>query len=156
MSSKVWEEIIYIFPNWNGSTLQVWEWINNFMPHFIMDVISYPCWYWNILRKGTHVIIDVVYTKKGLIALITFITYKLANVMVWCCKRINIFSILFCYVSISFLSVEDVNRHVKAKAIFHVIRLRSGSFRKWLCRSVELTPKALRYHSRSRRPFWMK
>ena len=25
---------IYSFPNFNGATVKVWEWINNFIPHF--------------------------------------------------------------------------------------------------------------------------
>ena len=40
MPSKVWGEISYP----NGYTVEVWEWINNFIPHFMMDVITYPCW----------------------------------------------------------------------------------------------------------------
>ena len=39
MPSKVWDGIIYPFPNFNGGTVEVWEWISNFIPHFIMDVI---------------------------------------------------------------------------------------------------------------------
>ena len=30
----------YPFPNFNGATVEVWEWISNFIPHFI----TYPCW----------------------------------------------------------------------------------------------------------------
>ena len=26
----------------NGSTVEVWEWINNFIPHFMINVIAYP------------------------------------------------------------------------------------------------------------------
>ena len=26
------------------STVEVWEWITNFIPHFLMDLITYPCW----------------------------------------------------------------------------------------------------------------
>ena len=44
ISSKVWEEIIYPFPNFKGATVEVGEWISNFIPHFTMDVITYPCW----------------------------------------------------------------------------------------------------------------
>ena len=29
MSSKVWDEITYPFPNFNGCTVEVWEWISN-------------------------------------------------------------------------------------------------------------------------------
>ena len=25
-------------------TVEVWEWISSFVPLFIMDVITYPCW----------------------------------------------------------------------------------------------------------------
>ena len=39
----MWHEITYPFPNFNGCTLEVWEWISNFIPHIIMDVIIYPC-----------------------------------------------------------------------------------------------------------------
>ena len=31
----------------NCATVEVWEWICNFISHFIRDVITYPCWYWN-------------------------------------------------------------------------------------------------------------
>ena len=44
MPSKVWGEIIYPFLNLNYATVEIWEWISNFIPPFIMDVISYPCW----------------------------------------------------------------------------------------------------------------
>ena len=35
--------ITYPFPNFNGCTVEVWEWICNFIPHFIIAVITYPC-----------------------------------------------------------------------------------------------------------------
>ena len=44
MPSKVWDEITYPFPNFNGATVEVWEWISNFIPHFMMNVITYPCY----------------------------------------------------------------------------------------------------------------
>ena len=40
----MWEEIVYPFSNFNGCTVEVWELISNFMPHFIGHVISYACW----------------------------------------------------------------------------------------------------------------
>ena len=42
MPSKMWNNITYRFPNFNGTTVEVWEWIINikFIPHFIMDVIN--------------------------------------------------------------------------------------------------------------------
>ena len=42
--SKVWDRITYRFPNFNGCTVGVWEWISNFISHLILDVIIYPCW----------------------------------------------------------------------------------------------------------------
>ena len=44
MLSKMWDEIIQPFPNFNRTTVEVWEWISNFIPHLIMAVIGYPCW----------------------------------------------------------------------------------------------------------------
>ena len=37
MSSKACDEITYPFPNFNGAIVEVWEWISNFTPQFIMD-----------------------------------------------------------------------------------------------------------------------
>ena len=41
---KVWHEITHSSPNFNGTALGVWEWISNFIPHFTVNVIIYPCW----------------------------------------------------------------------------------------------------------------
>ena len=38
-----WEEISYQSPNFNGATVEVWEWISGFTPHFIKYVITFPC-----------------------------------------------------------------------------------------------------------------
>ena len=35
MSCKVWDEITYPVPNFNGCTVEVWKWISNFISHFI-------------------------------------------------------------------------------------------------------------------------
>ena len=43
-TNMAWDEITYPFPNFNGATVKVWEWISYFIPHSIMDVIIYPCW----------------------------------------------------------------------------------------------------------------
>ena len=40
MISETWEEITYEFPNFNSYTVEVWERINNFIPHFIIDYLS--------------------------------------------------------------------------------------------------------------------
>ena len=37
MSSTVCDEITYAFASFNGASVQVWEYIRNFMPRFIMD-----------------------------------------------------------------------------------------------------------------------
>ena len=44
MSNKEWDKITYQFPNFNGCTVEIWEGISNFILHFIMDIIIYPCW----------------------------------------------------------------------------------------------------------------
>ena len=41
------------FPNFNGATVEVWKWISKFIPHFMMDVITYPCW--NEMMYKRHV-----------------------------------------------------------------------------------------------------
>ena len=41
---KEWDEITYPFLNFNGVTVEVWEWISNSIPHFTGQVITYPCW----------------------------------------------------------------------------------------------------------------
>ena len=43
-TSGMWDEITYPFLNFNGSTVEVCEWISKFTPHFVMDIITYPCW----------------------------------------------------------------------------------------------------------------
>ena len=44
MPIKVWDEIIDPFANFNGETVEDWEWINDIIPHFITDVIIHPYW----------------------------------------------------------------------------------------------------------------
>ena len=40
----MWDEITYSFPKFNGATVEVWEWISNFIPHFTGRMITYSCW----------------------------------------------------------------------------------------------------------------
>ena len=40
MPSKVLDEVTYPFPNFNGYTIEVWEWTSNFIPHIIMVVLT--------------------------------------------------------------------------------------------------------------------
>ena len=63
MSGKAWGEITYPFPNFNGSTVEVWEWISNFITHFIMDVITYPCLdsSLSMLVKGAHEVLAYIF-----------------------------------------------------------------------------------------------
>ena len=44
MLRKVWDEITYLFPNFSGATVEVWELTGNFTPHIIMDVMTYSYW----------------------------------------------------------------------------------------------------------------
>ena len=42
---KVWDEITYPFPNFNGVNVGSLEiWIGDFISHFSVLVITYPCW----------------------------------------------------------------------------------------------------------------
>ena len=45
MARKVRDEIAYPFSNWKGATVGVGEWISNFIPHCIIDIITYACWF---------------------------------------------------------------------------------------------------------------
>ena len=45
MSNEVRDEITYPFPNFNDCTVEVWQWIRNFIPQSILGVITYPWWY---------------------------------------------------------------------------------------------------------------
>ena len=36
------DEISHPFPNTNGGTVPVWEWMNNVIPHFTGHAIIYP------------------------------------------------------------------------------------------------------------------
>ena len=42
--SKLWDGIADPFPSFNHATVKVWEWICNSITHFIMELITYPCW----------------------------------------------------------------------------------------------------------------
>ena len=42
MPAKVWDEITYTFLNFSGTNIEGKESVSNFIPHFIMDVITYP------------------------------------------------------------------------------------------------------------------
>ena len=42
---KFWHKSTYPFPNLIGSTIDGWENIYDFVPYFIIDVITNPCRY---------------------------------------------------------------------------------------------------------------
>ena len=44
MPSNMWGEFTYPFLNFNDATVEVWEWISNFIPYFLIDAIINPCW----------------------------------------------------------------------------------------------------------------
>ena len=51
---KVWGEITYPFPSFNGANVEVWEWswISNFILHFIMDVIMLGLKLIHVSKRG--------------------------------------------------------------------------------------------------------
>ena len=40
----MWDEITYPLPNFSGGAVEAWDWLSNFTPHIIMDVITFPFW----------------------------------------------------------------------------------------------------------------
>ena len=49
---KVWDEITYPFPNFNGTAVGVWEWISNFIPHFVHVRSTSTTLDWRHIRRG--------------------------------------------------------------------------------------------------------
>ena len=43
MPTEVWDTYMHPFPNFNGCTVEVWEWMSSFISHSVMNI--YPCWY---------------------------------------------------------------------------------------------------------------
>ena len=41
MPNNVCNAIIHPVPNFNGCTIEVWEWVSNCFPHFTIDAITY-------------------------------------------------------------------------------------------------------------------
>ena len=44
MPSKMWDKLLIHSHATMVVTVEVWKWMNNFIWHFIMGVIAYPCW----------------------------------------------------------------------------------------------------------------
>ena len=59
-------EVGYLFPNFNGCTIGIWEWISNFTPHSLMGEITYPAWDLSLtmLVKGTWALVGKIQEKK--------------------------------------------------------------------------------------------
>ena len=76
----MWEEITYPFPNFNSGTVEVWEWISNFIPCFIVHVITCPCWVLklnHVSQRGHS------WTLLGLVSLEPIILVKPIQ-FIWC------------------------------------------------------------------------
>ena len=104
------DEITYPFLNFNGCTVKVLDWISNFIPHFTMDVLSYP--YWDI--KLIHVIKRGHMRQYELLNSQTIIGFLCTIAKPFCTQKIsylNIYIQIFisgniCY-TISMLSWEN-------------------------------------------------
>ena len=65
MPCKVWDEIIYPFPNYNCETVDVWEWISNFISYIIVGVITNPCWDYSQTMSVKGATADITMTEFG-------------------------------------------------------------------------------------------
>ena len=45
-----WDEITYLFQNFNGATVELLEWICNSIPHFIGYMNTYFMLVWKLIR----------------------------------------------------------------------------------------------------------
>ena len=73
-------------------TVEVWEWINNFTAHFVMDVITYSCWD-NPCRRNCYWW-DIIATSNSM----TLPWYKIARrtfnreeIIVFCCCLVMVY-----------------------------------------------------------------
>ena len=71
MPSELWYELLYPFPNFNAATVEVWEWISNFIPHFITDVIEqWNCqWQLNTIKDAMRFKSSIVCNAKKINAI---------------------------------------------------------------------------------------
>ena len=83
MPGKVWDEITYPFLNFNGCTVEVLEWISDFISHLTEHVITYPCWDWSstMLVKGAPGLILWAILCQVLAPVLTSQVYNLTAVM---------------------------------------------------------------------------
>ena len=57
--------ITYPFTNLNRYTVEVWECKGNFIAHFMMEVITYPCWDLSQTMLVNEAQISIVWVKKN-------------------------------------------------------------------------------------------
>ena len=69
---EVWDEITYPFTNFNGATVEVWEWINDF--------VSYSTGMWLLIHAGIK--IDPCYLKGPEVELVLF-THMLLTTIIY-------------------------------------------------------------------------
>ena len=96
----MWDEITYPFLNFNGFTVEVLEWISNFISHCIGHAITYP-WCLSKLVKGTPVGHYWVY-YPGVLPLSAVNVYNEAITLLWAItvitavKAIDLFTTSYC------------------------------------------------------------
>ena len=63
---KMYYDIHYLFTDFNDVSVEVWEWMNNLIPHFILYVIVYPCWRAQPQQSAirVHIFLGVCFTIK--------------------------------------------------------------------------------------------
>ena len=59
---KMLGEIIHPFINFNGATVEVWEWITNFILHFTGYVITYSCW--DEINRADYLVQGVAHVRR--------------------------------------------------------------------------------------------
>ena len=94
MPSKMWDEITYPFPNFNGINVAVWVWIRNFNPQLVMNGITYPCWYNSTLIERAHGCVCITISKT--VRRFSFM-HTVSNNLLCCCCCCCLW-LIFCYV----------------------------------------------------------
>ena len=80
---KVPDEITYPFPNFNGCTVEAWEWISNFIPQFPMNVTTYSLQniYKTIVSKVSAIFFgprSIKVLKRGIVCLQSLVCLNVA------------------------------------------------------------------------------
>ena len=113
----VCDEITYPLLNFNCTTIYVWKWINNLVPHFTEHVIIYPCY-----QNGPHMthICVITWIKKS--PAMTIQWHLILNVLKYCqwCKLRNV----FCKMVALFLkaSIHTTAQHIKTLHYLSFVR----------------------------------